>query len=528
MARFYYFVIGICGLLLGSCAQVGSIAGGANDVQPPKIIDNGLKPASGSVNFSHKIIEMNFNEFVKLNNPVENILLVPSHAKIKATANRKKVTLEIDGALQPETTYAIYLNGAVKDLTEGNDSLMQYVFSTGSMIDTLSYTGFVKDAFSNKPLKSVLVGFYLADDTLLSQKPFLSQKPLYFATTDASGRFVLNYLKTGKYELIAFEDKNKDLKVQPSERFAFKSDLVDLQTSITDSTALRMYQPAQKRRISTSFVPPGLLLVGSNESLENFSFSINQSPLEVNQHFRSDSLSFLIDFPTSNKLELVSSSSGFQDTISIRISEKNKLKSPTLETNLTNGFLFPSQELTLRFSDEVISLDSSLIELINSDSLKLSFSLKLISKNEVKLLIETNDSKDLKLNFLKKSIMFKNSNDLFSYNLNFKLKKPEDLGVILLNVESANPSAFIEVLKGNKVVYTIPTKRTSNLIRIENLEPDTYTFRAILDTNSNGRWDVGNKALLEQPESILFFSNGVKVRANWEIEATLIPTVDGK
>lgn len=522
MARFYYFVIGICGVLLGSCAQVGSIAGGANDVQPPKIIENGVKPASGSVNFLDKIIELNFNEFVKLNNPVENVLLVPPHAKIKATANRKKVTLEIDGALQPETTYAIYLNGAIEDLTEGNDSLMQYVFSTGNWIDTLTYTGFVADAFSYKPLKGMLVGLFEAVDTSLNQKP------LYFTTTDADGKFVLNYLKEGNYQLLAFDDKNKDLKIQPSERLAFNSELVDLQTSMTDSIALRMFQPQQKRRISTTFVPPGLLLVGSNESLENFSFSINQSPLDVNQRFRSDSLGFLIDFPTSNKLELVASSSDFQDTISIRISEKDKLKSPTLETSLNNGFLFPSQELSHRFSDEVISIDSSLIELINSDSLKLPFSLKIISKNEVKLLIEPNDSKDLKLKFLKKSIVFKNSNEQFSYNLNIKSKKIEELGVILLNVESVDSMAFIEVLKGNKVVYTIPAGRSANLIRIENLEPDTYTFRAILDTNSNGRWDVGNKALNTQPESVLYFSNGVKVRANWEIEATLIPTANGK
>lgn len=522
MARFYYFVIGICGLLLGSCAQVGSIAGGANDVQPPKIIDNGLKPASGSVNFSHKFIEMNFNEFVKLNNPVENILLVPPHAKINATANRKKVTLEIDGELQPETTYAIYLNGAIEDLTEGNDSLMQYVFSTGNAIDTLTYTGFVADAFSYKPLKGMLVGLFETTDSALTQKP------LYFTTTDADGKFVLNYLKEGNYQLLAFEDKNKDLKIQPSERFAFKSDEVELQNSMTDSSALRMFQPQQKRRIRATFVPPGLLLVGSNESLENFSFSINSSPIEVNQRFQSDSLGFLIDFPTSNKLELIASSVGFQDTISVRISEKDKLKSPTMETNLTNGFLFPSQALTLRFSDEVVSIDSSLIELINSDSLKLSFSLKKISKNELQLLIEPNDSKDLKLNFLKKSIMFKNYNELISFNLNFKSKKIEELGVVLLNIESVDSSAFIEVLKGNKVVFTIPARRSSNLIRIENLEPDTYTFRAILDSNSNGRWDVGNKAFHEQPEAILFFSNGVKVRANWEIEATLIPMSNGK
>lgn len=522
MARYFYFVIAISGLLLGACAQVGSIAGGANDSQPPMIIENGIQPASGTLNFSAEKIEINFNEFVKLNNPVENILLVPPHAKIKATANRKKVILEIDGDLQPETTYAIYLNGAIEDMTEGNDSLMQYVFSTGNLIDTLTYTGFVADAFSYKPLKGMLVGLFEASDSLLSQKP------LYFTTTDLEGRFVLNYLKAGSYQLVAFDDKNKDLKIQPSERFAFKSDLVDLASSLIDSAAVRMYQPIQKRRINATFVPPGLLLVGSNQSLEDFSFSVNEFPVEINRRFNSDSVELLIDFPTKNMLQLVASNTEIQDTISIRFSEKDKLKSPTLETNLMNGFLFPTNELILRFSNEVIAVDTNLIELLNSDSLKLSFSVDLISKNELKVIIQQNEFKDLNLNILKKSISFKNLNDFFSYSLNIKSKKSEELGVILLDVSSVDSSAFIEVLKGNKVVFTIPSNRTTDQIRIENLEPDTYTFRAILDSNSNGRWDVGNKASNLQPESVLFFSNGVKVRANWEIEATLIPTLNGK
>lgn len=522
MARFFYFVVGICGLLLGGCAQVGSIAGGPNDTLPPQVVENGIQPASGTLNFSAQKIEMSFNEFVKLNNPVENILLVPPHAKIKATANRKKVILEIDGDLQPETTYAIYLNGAIEDMTEGNDSLMQYVFSTGNLIDTLTYTGFVADAFSYKPLRGMLVGLFESSDSLLSQKP------LYFTTTDLQGRFVLNYLKAGNYQLVAFEDKNKDLKFQPSERFAFKSNLVDLASSLIDSSAIRMYQPIQKRRINAAFVPPGLLLVGSNQSLEDFSFSVNASPVAINRRFRSDSLELLIDFPPTNTLQLVASSAEVQDTISIRFSEKDKLKSPTLETNLENGFLFPSNELILRFSDEVIAVDTSLIELLNSDSLKLSFSLINISKNELKVIIQENEFKDLKLNLLKNSISFKNVNDFFSYNVSFKSKNIEELGVILLDVSSVHPKAFVEVLNGNKVVFTIPANRTTNQIRIENLPPDTYTFRAILDSNANGRWDVGNSALDLQPEEIQFFSTGVKVRANWEIEATLIPMPNGK
>jgi hypothetical protein len=44
----------------------------------------------------------------------------------------------IIGELSKETTYAIYLNRTVKDVHEGNDTLITYVFSTGKWIDSIT------------------------------------------------------------------------------------------------------------------------------------------------------------------------------------------------------------------------------------------------------------------------------------------------------------------------------------------------------------------------------------------------------
>ncbi|MEJ0054532.1 MAG: DUF2141 domain-containing protein [Bacteroidota bacterium] len=47
----------------------------------------------------------------------------------------------------------------------------------------------------------------------------------YFTKTDKKGRFSLDNVKNGKYKIYAFDDKNKNLKVESrTERFGFLSD----------------------------------------------------------------------------------------------------------------------------------------------------------------------------------------------------------------------------------------------------------------------------------------------------------------
>jgi hypothetical protein len=58
---------------------------------------------------------------------------------------------------------------------------------------------------------------------------------------------------------------------------------------------------------------------------------------------------------------------------------------------------------------------------------------------------------------------------------------------------------------------------------LDYLEAGEYQFRVILDENKNGIWDTGNVKEWQQPEKCLLFTNPLKVRSNWEIDAELIP-----
>ena len=149
------FLIGLIGLLVSSCAQVGFLTGGEKDEYAPVPKTN---PENSQTLFKGNSIEFTFNEYVTLNNPKENIFMMPQVDGIQTSLKKKTLTVSWTETLLPNTTYVLYLNNAVKDLREGNDSLMTYVFSTGSEIDSLNYENDVVDAWTNEPLKNVFVG----------------------------------------------------------------------------------------------------------------------------------------------------------------------------------------------------------------------------------------------------------------------------------------------------------------------------------------------------------------------------------
>ena len=58
-----------------SCARMGEPDGGWYDETPPKIL--GTSPANGSDDVNSKKVTILFNEFVKLDNPTEKVVVSP-------------------------------------------------------------------------------------------------------------------------------------------------------------------------------------------------------------------------------------------------------------------------------------------------------------------------------------------------------------------------------------------------------------------------------------------------------------------
>ena len=128
-------------LLLVSCAKMGQPDGGWFDETPPKVI--GALPADGTVNVNQKKINIYFDEFIKLDNPSEKVVVSPpqlEQPEIKGAGRRIQISL-VD-SLKANTTYTIDFSDAISDNNEGNPmGNYTYSFSTGAAIVQWRYRG---------------------------------------------------------------------------------------------------------------------------------------------------------------------------------------------------------------------------------------------------------------------------------------------------------------------------------------------------------------------------------------------------
>lgn len=210
-------------LLLVSCAKMGQPDGGWFDETPPKVI--GASPANGAVNVNQKKINIYFDEFIKLDNPSEKVVVSPpqlEQPEIKGAGRRIQISL-VD-SLKANTTYTIDFSDAISDNNEGNPmGNYTYSFSTGAAIDTMEVSGHVLESENLEPVKGILVGLY-ADhaDSAFRTKPMLR-----VSRTDSRGRFVIKGVAPGSYRIYALQDQDGDYKFsQKSEKIAFSHDII--------------------------------------------------------------------------------------------------------------------------------------------------------------------------------------------------------------------------------------------------------------------------------------------------------------
>ena len=211
-------------LLLVACASIGAPDGGIYDEIPPKVV--AAYPADRSLNNTNRKMQIRFNEYIKLENANEKVIVSPPQiepANIRADGKSVKITLY--DSLKANTTYTIDFSDAIADNNEGNPmGYYTYSFSTGAEIDTMEVSGAVLAAENLEPVKGILVGLYPADslfnDSILKHKPFSR-----VSRTNGSGRFCIKGIKPGKYRAFALEDKDGDfLFSQKSEHIAFLKD----------------------------------------------------------------------------------------------------------------------------------------------------------------------------------------------------------------------------------------------------------------------------------------------------------------
>lgn len=205
-------------LSVSSCARMGNPDGGWYDETPPHI--TGSTPADKGTDVKSKRIVINFDEYIKLDNPTEKVVVSPPQLEApEIKGEGKRIVVELQDSLKKNTTYTVDFSDAISDNNEGNPlGNYTYSFSTGDHIDTMEVGGYVLNAEDLEPVKGILVGLQ-AD---LSDSAFTTLPLLRVARTDGTGHFIVKGVAPGTYRVFALQDVDGDYHyTQPSEEIAF-------------------------------------------------------------------------------------------------------------------------------------------------------------------------------------------------------------------------------------------------------------------------------------------------------------------
>lgn len=218
------FVIAVAALIVAGCARMGSPDGGWYDETPPRVI--GANPAEGAVNVKAKQFYVDFNEFIKIENASENVIVSPPQTEAPEIKSQgKRISIKLVDSLKANTTYTIDFSSSISDNNEGNPlGNYTYTFSTGNRIDTLEVAGYVINAENLEPVKGILVGLY--DN--LSDSAFCKLPMLRVARTDSRGHFIVRGVAPGRYHIFALQDQDGDYRYgQRSEMMGFSDQIIE-------------------------------------------------------------------------------------------------------------------------------------------------------------------------------------------------------------------------------------------------------------------------------------------------------------
>lgn len=264
--RSLYGLMAVLCCVIYSCAKMGQPDGGWYDETPPRVIK--AIPEDKGTNVNEKRISIFFDEFIKLDNPSEKVVISPPQLEapdIKGVG--KRIDIKLRDSLKQNTTYTIDFSDAISDNTEGNPlGNYTYSFSTGDKIDTLEVSGCVLDAENLEPIKGILVGLY-SDTTNVA---FTKKAMLRVSRTDSRGRFVIKGVASGTYRIYALQDADANYFFnQKSERIAFTSELItpsfqgDIRQDTIWADSLRIKNIIQKPY--TRFLPDNIVLKAFTE-----------------------------------------------------------------------------------------------------------------------------------------------------------------------------------------------------------------------------------------------------------------------
>lgn len=557
-------------LFFPRCAVVVSPTGGDKDTIAPVLVKS--DPAINSTNFKKDRVLLTFDEFIRLDQITQKMVLSPPQEQLpEFKIKGKSLELRFSDPLVENTTYTIYLADAIIDNNEGNKLLnFEFAFSTGSQIDSLRFVGKVINAFSLEPQEGIFVMLYNSFEDSIPIK----ERPRYVTKTNKEGQFFLSNVKYDNYKLFALRDGNSNYKFDhASEEIGFNIGIIDTSMLLPPSQAkvkkdslfvvklfaeenrvisLTDFSRKERRRMRLGFSrkPEGEV------TLKPISAKVDSNMVwyQVGSNMKGDSLDFWILHNDLSKIDTLLIGATYlktdslmnlkQTTDTLRMyyfertlpatrkgrrdddSDKEEV-TPKLVVRPSvkaGASIAPHQKLLIRFNQPLLNINPELISVMElTDSTLVTPPLLIDSLNPTIYRMHYDWQPHTGYNLTAYPGAFTDLDGVTNDTLILKFvgADPEKFGVVIVNLTGVSSNIITEIVTEKGAVVDSKQISSDGKLRFTFIPAGKYLVRFVVDENNNGKWDTGWYLQGIQPERVIHYQDNSKnklinVRANWE------------
>lgn len=526
---------------LTNCAQELNPTGGERDKIPPKVLKT--SPENEVVNFTGQVLKFTFDEPIQKPDIKKDIFISPfvNRPKVLVSDNGKRMTIDLQEELRPQTTYVITLNG-IKDLRERNqiEEPFTLAFSTGDQLDSLELQGIIENT-EGKGVEEMLVLLFDADSVIGND--ILGKRPAYLSRTDAQGNFSFKFLRSGPYRVFGLADGDQsNTYSSATEAVAMAADsvlvldgdstnldVVKLVSFVVDETEPRLrrffwtnestlaIQLSEALNLSettifatdtlgsdTVWISQVSYIPGADKELW-LNLPDGKQWLDIHMMNLSDSVGNTVD-----SILRVSPDKDREWETPLKVAPKLKLALPAIE-------FLPGRHISEEDRDLFSLSDTS-----SFDSARQYFSLEWTEDGffqRIKPLEKEAEGIPLVLR-IERSFFYSASDTLFPdtvFTYPVTWLTPDNYGRLTGKVipDSSYDGPVIIQMKGASGVVRSFSDTTFSF---QNLEAGDYSFEAIYDADGNGILTTGSLVKYRLPERRKKIPGSISIRANWDFE----------
>jgi len=525
--------------------------GGPIDKIPPRVVQTDPQPDSLRIPKDLQRIRIYFSERMNQASLSKNLFVSPPLQYTIEWPDWNEAELLLNDSLLANRTYVISVASGVEDLHRNKMAeSYQFAFSTGNDMDRHMISGRVYSDKTGYPYS--VFAYVLPDSTVFN--PF-ADEPDYITMSGGDGRYKLNYLKGGKFRILAVDDMNANFLLDGSmESFGISfrdarldSEItavagIDFRISRLDTTPpeVQNVRPQNSTtvqlRFSETVIPTIFSGISGKDSLSGDSLKLLR--IAYNKEFKSVLDIFTVPQDSGHTYALhipaLADSNGnrFDSTETLYFHALGKIDTTRFQLD---AFVpkdsaiqqLPDTKICFRFSKAVDpqALENSFSLFTNSAvsipgrwSFPSAYAACFIPLQTLKP--DSSYRAVLQLSEVR-SVWGKVLADSVASHY-FTLISSRELGAIsgrVAKMDSLNAPVYLQCVPLRKgVAGTTVRVRGDGRFIVPNLAEGKYTLQGFRDTDRNGRYSFGSLRPFRFAEPFHFAEDTIKVRKRWETE----------